>query len=98
LGKWIFSGQLILAVQAYFIHWLLAWTVGPVATGVYAACMTIALFSNPLILGISNALAPRTAQAFTQGGGGELRRVVFQTTALLGAAMTVFCLTVMITG
>ena len=72
LGKWIFASQVTLSVQAYFIHWLLAWTVGPEATGVYAACMTIALFSNPLILGISNALAPRTAHAFTSGGGGRV--------------------------
>ena len=48
-------------------------TVGPEATGIYAACMTVALFSNPLILGISNALAPRTAQAFTEGAGGARR-------------------------
>jgi O-antigen/teichoic acid export membrane protein len=98
LGKWIFAGQLTLSVQAYFIHWLLAGTSGAAATGVYTACMSIALFSNPLILGISNALAPRTAQAFTEGGGGELRRVVFQTTALLAAAMALFCAAVFVGG
>jgi O-antigen/teichoic acid export membrane protein/serine/threonine-protein kinase RIO1 len=98
LGKWLFASQLTLAVQGYFIHWLLAWEVGTTATGVYAACMTVVLFSNPLILGISNALAPRTAQAFSQGGGAELRRVVLQTTLLLGLAMALFCGVVFLTG
>jgi O-antigen/teichoic acid export membrane protein len=91
LGKWLFASQVTLSVQGYFVHWLLAWTLGAAATGVYAACMTVVLFSNPLILGIANALAPRAAQAFAEGGGAHLRRVVFQTTLLLGAAMMLFC-------
>ena len=98
LGRWIFAGQLSLAVQAYFIQWLLFWTMGKDATGVYAACLTVAQFSNPLILGISNALSPRTALAVAAGGGEELRRVVVRTTLLLAAAMAVFCLIVLVNG
>jgi O-antigen/teichoic acid export membrane protein len=98
LGKWLFASQVTLLVQGYFIHWLLAWVVGSTATGVYAACMTVVLFSNPLILGISNALAPRTAQAFHEGGGTALRRVVFQTTLLLGMTMAWFCVVVLLFG
>ncbi len=98
LGKWLFASQLTLLVQGYFVHWLLAWVAGAAATGVYAACMTVVQFSNPLLLGVSNALAPRTAHAFSEGGGGELRRVVLQTTLLLGALMGLFCAVVLFAG
>ncbi len=96
LGKWLFAWQATLSLQAYFIHWLLAWLVGTTATGVYAACMTVPLFANPLILGIANALTPRAARAFHKGGVAELRRVVFQTTLLLGLAMALFCVIVLL--
>ena len=98
LGRWLFASQIALAVQGYFIHWLLAGTLGPTATGVYAACLTVVLFSNPLILGISNALSPRTARAFDEGGGPELRRVVLQVTLSLGAVMALFCVAVLLGG
>ncbi len=98
LGKWLFAWQATLAVQAYFIHWLLAWLVGPTATGVYAACMTVVLFSNPFVLGIANALAPRAAHALNHGGVAELWRVIFHTTLLLGTAMGLFCIVVVVGG
>jgi O-antigen/teichoic acid export membrane protein len=96
LGKWLFAWQATLAVQAYFIHWLLALLLGTTATGVYAACMTVVLFSNPFVLGIANALAPRAAHALSEGGIGELRRVIFHTTLLLGTVMTLFCAVVLL--
>jgi O-antigen/teichoic acid export membrane protein len=98
LGRWFFASQLTMSVQGYFIHWLLAWLVGTTATGRYAACMTVVLFANPLILGISNALAPRAVKAFAEGGRAELRQVVFQTTLLLGLAMVLFCAAIMFAG
>jgi len=98
LGKWLFASQITLSVQAYFTHWLLAWLIGTTATGLYAACMTVALFSNPLTLGLCNALAPRTARAFSQGGDAELRRVVLQVTLVLGITMAVFCAVVLVAG
>jgi O-antigen/teichoic acid export membrane protein len=98
LGRWLFASQVTVWLQAYFIHWLLACVVGPTATGVYAACMTVVMFSNPLLLGISNALAPRAAQAFVEGGGPRLSRVVFETTLLLGTAMALFCAVILFAG
>lgn len=98
LGRWLFASQVTLSVQSYFIHWLLAWRDGAEATGVYAACMTVVQFSNPLILGISNALMPRAAQALVEGGARELRHVVLQTTLLLSVAMGLFCAAVLLAG
>ncbi|HLJ91860.1 MAG TPA: MATE family efflux transporter [Gemmataceae bacterium] len=98
LGRWLFASQATVWLQAYFVHWLLACVVGTTATGVYAACMTVVMFSNPLLLGISNSLAPRAAQAFVEGGGPRLRRVVLHTTLLLGSAMVLFCGVVFVAG
>ncbi|MFL5330792.1 MAG: MATE family efflux transporter [Gemmataceae bacterium] len=98
LGQWIFASQITIFVQAYFVHWLVAWKVGEAATGVYTACMQMVQFSNPLFLGISNALSPRTAQAFNESGGHEVRRVVYRTTLWLAAAMAVFCVVVFALG
>jgi O-antigen/teichoic acid export membrane protein len=98
VGKWLFASQVTLSVQGYFIHWLLAWTLGATATGMYVACLTVILFFNPLILGISNSLAPQACTAFHEGGAAELRRVVFRTTGLLGLAMALFCAVVMAGG
>jgi peptidoglycan/xylan/chitin deacetylase (PgdA/CDA1 family) len=60
--------------------------------------MTIALSCNPITIGISNALAPRTAQAFVLQGGLALRRVVRRSTLLVGLAMSLFCLAVFVGG
>src|SRR5207253_10056912 len=98
LGRWLFASQVTVWLQAYFVHWLLACIVGPIATGVYAACMTVVMFSNPLLLGISNALAPRAAQAYVEGGASKLQRVILQTTLLLGTAMALFCGVVLCAG
>ncbi|HVS40202.1 MAG TPA: hypothetical protein VMS17_31885 [Gemmataceae bacterium] len=98
LGKWFFASQVTLTVQGYFIYWLLAGVSDLAATGVYAACMQVALFSNPFIIGLANALAPRAAQAYVSGGAPALRSVVLQTTVLLTAVMVVFCLVVLFGG
>jgi O-antigen/teichoic acid export membrane protein len=98
LGRWLFVWQVTLSVQAYYVHWLVSWLVGTTATGVYAACMTVPLFANPLILGIANSLAPGAAEALNRGGFAELRRVVFQTTLLVGTAMVPFCVVVALSG
>jgi hypothetical protein len=98
LGQWLFASQVTLSVQWYFIHWLLAWCLGTTATGVYAACMTVVQFANPLTLGISNALAPRAALAFAEGGSAALRQVVLRTTALVALVMGLFCTAVLLGG
>jgi O-antigen/teichoic acid export membrane protein len=98
MGKWLFASQVTLSVQAYFVHWLLAGCLGTTATGVYAACMTVVQFSNPLTLGIGNSLAPRAAHAFADGGSAALRQIVFRTTVLVGLAMALFCVAIFVGG
>jgi O-antigen/teichoic acid export membrane protein len=98
LGKWLLANQLVLTVQASFVYWLLAWLGGMTATGIYTACMSIALFSNPLILGASNLLTPSSALAWTEGGGERLRRESIQASLGLGAVLALFCAAVVLFG
>jgi O-antigen/teichoic acid export membrane protein/tRNA A-37 threonylcarbamoyl transferase component Bud32 len=94
LGKWLFSSQLVVAMQASLVYWLLAWLGGMTATGIYAACMSIALFSNPLILGASNLLVPKLAVAWTEGGEERLRRESVQAALGLVLVLGLFCVAV----
>jgi O-antigen/teichoic acid export membrane protein len=96
LGKWFFANELTVRVQGYITYWLLAWIAGTTATGVYAASMSVALFANPLIMGLGNILAPKAALAFKEGGGARLRHEVTRDSLLLGVAMTLFCVVVLL--
>lgn len=98
LGKWLFAIQITVCVQASIPYWLLAFGAGPTAAGVYAACMSIVLFANPLIIGIGNTLAPKAALALSEGGHTRLRREATQDLLLLGAGMMLFCLAILFFG
>jgi len=85
-------------VQNYAAYWLLAFVLGATATGVYAACMSIVSFANPLMTGIGNTLAPRAVLALKEGGRAKLRREATRDALLLGGAMTLFCLVLFFAG
>jgi O-antigen/teichoic acid export membrane protein len=91
LGKWILATGVTSALTTYSMPWLLALLVGARATGVYAACAAVVCLVNPPVLGISNVLTPKTAQAFAERGCGELQHLVRRTTLVLGGAMGAFC-------
>jgi hypothetical protein len=48
LGKWLCAGQITVSVQGYATYWLLPLLLDLTATGVFAACMSIASLANPL--------------------------------------------------
>jgi len=98
IGKWLFATQITVSVQGYVAYWVLAALAGMAATGVYAACMSVVLFANPLIMGLGNILAPRSVLALQKGGGAQLRLQAIRDSLLLGAAMTLFCLLVLFAG
>ena len=94
LGKWLFANQIMLSVQGYAAYWLLAWIEGAAGAGIYTACMSIALFSNPFILAFSNVFSPKAALAWVEGGGKHLRRYTIRAVVAMAAGMIVFCLAV----
>src|SRR5205807_1108115 len=67
LGKWLFVGQMTVQVQRYVTYWLSMLIAGAAVTGVYAACMSIVAFANPLIFGVGNILMPRSVLAWKSG-------------------------------
>ena len=97
-GKWLCATRIAESLHAQVIYWLLALAIGTAATGVYAACMSIVSFSNPIILGFFNILLPQASLALAQGGVSRLQREVFRDALLLGAAMALFCLLVLFGG
>jgi O-antigen/teichoic acid export membrane protein len=98
LGKWLFALQITVSVQVCIPYWLLAFGAGTTATGIYAACMSIALFANPLMIGVGNTLAPKASLALKQGGYAKLRREVARDLLFFGATMTLFCLVLVFAG
>jgi O-antigen/teichoic acid export membrane protein len=98
MGKWLLSGQLALQAQGYMTYWLSLVVAGAAVTGVYAACMSIVSFANPLLFGFFNILTPRSVQALRNGGGSGLRRQAAFDALLLLAAMSVFCLVIFVAG
>jgi O-antigen/teichoic acid export membrane protein len=98
LGRWLFANQLVLVIQTSVVYWLLAWLGGMSATGIYTACMSIALFSNPFILAASNLLVPKLAVAWTEGGSERLRRESVQASLALAVALALFCAAVALFG
>jgi O-antigen/teichoic acid export membrane protein len=98
LGKWLLASQLTEQVRTYITYWASMAIVGASATGAYAACMSIALFANPFILGVGNILTPRLVLAWKNGGGKGLRAQAIRDSLLLGAVMSIFCIAVLLGG
>src|SRR6516165_3653228 len=67
LGKWLFVNQIMVQVQRYITYWLSAVIAGAAVTGVFAACMSIVAFANPVVFGLFNILAPRSVLAWKEG-------------------------------
>jgi O-antigen/teichoic acid export membrane protein len=97
-GKWVFAAAMTSMVHMYSAYWLLAILSDAAAAGIFAACQTIVLLSNPFFLGMGNYLIRRAAHAHDQGGIGELRRIVLQATALNGVAMGGFTVLAVVFG
>ena len=98
LGKWLLSGQLALQVQGYVAYWLTLVIAGATVTGVYAACMSIVSFANPMLFGFFNILIPKSVRALRSEGRAGLRRQAVLDSLLLAALMGAFSLLVVLAG
>jgi O-antigen/teichoic acid export membrane protein len=83
LGRWIVASQATNVVASNMMLWLIAFWLGPTATGVFAACDSILRVANPIIMSLNNVLTPWTAIGFHNGGQARLNRIVWKATALL---------------
>ena len=98
LGKWFLSGQLALQIQGYVAYWLSMVIAGAAVTGIYAACMSIISFANPMLFGFFNILTPKSVRALRSEGGAGLRRQAALDSLLLAALMGLFCVLVILAG
>ena len=98
LGKWLLVNQIMVQVQRYATYWLSVVIAGAAVTGVYAACMSIVSFGNPLMFGLGNILTRKLVLAWTEGGGAGLRRQAIRDLLLLCAVLAPFCLLIMFEG
>jgi O-antigen/teichoic acid export membrane protein len=98
LGKWLILGQLTVQVQSYVVYWLAIFIAGAAMTGVYAACVSIIGFANPVVFGVGNVLTPKLARAWQRGGGAGVRREAQKNALLLGILVAIFCALVAVAG
>ena len=91
-ARWIFAGEVVSTLNSdVFIVWLLEFSLGKSATGIFAACATVVFFANPFVLGVASFLTPRIAQAYADGGVSEVRRVAAWADAIVAVPMAIFC-------
>ncbi len=98
LGKWLLSGQMAMQAQGYMTHWLSLLIAGAAATGVYAACVSIIAFSNPLLFGFFNLLTPKYVRILKDHGELTLVRKAARDAVLLLGLTAGFCVLVLAAG
>ena len=92
LGRWLVAAQAAVSVQGFVASWLLALISGAHAAGIYAACMTLVALANPIVVGCSNLLLPRTATILRRDGAPEMARRLVGDACVLGVFLTCFWL------
>jgi O-antigen/teichoic acid export membrane protein len=98
LGSWLFANQLTSLVQSYVPLWLLAFTQGATATGIYAACLSVASVAKPLLSGLGNVLMPKAIAALREDGVDGLCHRVVRDACLLCSAMAPVCVAALLGG
>jgi O-antigen/teichoic acid export membrane protein len=90
LGGWLLVNQMLMQVQRYAPYWLVIVLAGAELTGIYAACMSVVAFSNPIVFGLGNVLIPRAMQALKSKGRLGLREQAARDALLLGLVTSLF--------
>ncbi len=90
-GRWLLVSQLTLVARSSAVLWLLALLLDAASIGIYVACETLVKLSGPLMMAVANVLFPSAARAYANRDMSEVRRLVFQSAAVLGTATTLMC-------
>ncbi|MEM8666676.1 MAG: lipopolysaccharide biosynthesis protein [Planctomycetota bacterium] len=91
-GRWLIADQMLRFAQVYSMPWLLAGMLGTSATGVFAACVSIAGLASPLLQGTGNYLAPRFAESIYDGSRHETMQLYWRATASLGITISLLAI------
>jgi O-antigen/teichoic acid export membrane protein len=68
MGRWAFLNGSVIQVRTHMFTWALVGFGGSAAAGAYQAAMNIANFTNPVIFGMSNIIAPIAARTLKDSG------------------------------
>jgi O-antigen/teichoic acid export membrane protein len=90
-GRWLFGSDFALLLSNQIYPWLIAAVAGKAAVAVFAASQAITNFARMFLISAQNVLLPKAAQAWVNGGSGELRRMVRQSTLALSGGAALFC-------
>jgi O-antigen/teichoic acid export membrane protein len=98
LGRWVFADSMTGALKYQSIPWIMMAVLGASATGAYAACQSVASLARPFLMGFSNFLIPKITNTYSTAGCQAMQRSVRLATLLLAAAMTAFCIGMVLGG
>jgi O-antigen/teichoic acid export membrane protein len=97
-ARWAFAGSVTWMIHGYAMHWLLGCTLGVAETGILAACMTVVMLFNPLLVAVGNVMTPKAAEVYARERQAGVRRVVRKATVLLGGATAAYCCAIVLLG
>lgn len=98
LGKWLLLGRISVQLQGYVTYWISIVIGGAAVTGVYAACMSIVGFANPLMIGVTNVLMPKLVLAWKDGGGPGLWKESNRSAVQIAVLTLTFSLAIFVGG
>lgn len=97
-GRWALASQLLGQTMPLILPWIVAGTHGEASAATYGVSATLIGFANMYILGLSNFICPRAAQAYASGGSRELVGVLQQACLMHLSALVPFAIAMLVAG
>ena len=97
-GRWVVADQMLAVAHLYILHWLLAWVVSTSATGILAACFSIAALASPFLQGMGNFLSPQFVESVTNRGRAATYHLLWKAIAGMVLVMIVYAVAVSLAG
>jgi O-antigen/teichoic acid export membrane protein len=98
LGQWILASHITMMISRHVVLWLLVLLESEEATGLFIAPMSMVMFINPFLMGLTNVFLPASASALATGGREDVRSRIRAFTRFLAPIMSVFCVVVCLFG
>lgn len=91
LGRWVGASRIAGHLGSdVLLLWLLTFALGSASAGAFAACLTVAFLTNPVVLGVGFFLTPKLAARRAAGGVPAVARYALGTTLALGLLLAAF--------
>lgn len=87
-GLWTCAALATFLVHIFAASWALAFLSTADQVGLFAACQTLVMISNPLVTGLANIVMPRAAHAYAKAGPAGVRSTAVRSVVPLAVSMT----------